>query len=80
MADAANLNDVVFGQDEKEPVIAHPQSQLFHVTLKSLDIPRARFRESMQRVQNTHGSGPMQTADVGLGLLGPGDPLHAGSL
>jgi hypothetical protein len=34
----------------------------------------------MQRMQNAHGGGLIQTAHVSLGLFGPGDPLHAGSL
>ena len=55
-------------------------ARLFHVALKSLDIACARFRESIQRMQDADGSGFIQTANVGLGLFGPGDPLYAGSL
>ncbi len=80
MADTANFNDVVAGADEEEPVVAGPEAEFFSFALKSLDIPSARFRESMQRMQNANGSGLIQTANVRLGLLGPGDPLHAGSL
>jgi hypothetical protein len=79
MSHAANLNDVVAGADEEKPVITDPQSQLFHLALKRLDVPGARFREPMQRVQDAHGGGSIQTTDVSPGLLGPGDSLHAGS-
>lgn len=77
--DPANLNDVVAGADEQEPVIADPESQFFRVALKSLDITSARFRESMQRMQDAHGSPLIQSANVGPGLLCPGNSLHVGS-
>lgn len=80
MADTENLNDIASGAGEEEPVIADPRPQFFPLTLQSLDISCARFRESMQGVQNTHGSGLVQTANVGLSLFSSGDPLHAGSL
>jgi hypothetical protein len=79
MPDTANLDDIVGRADEEEAVIADPQPQLFHAALKRLDIPRARFGESMQRMQNAHRSGFIHTANVGLGLFSPGDPLQAGS-
>jgi hypothetical protein len=41
--------------------------------------PGAGFRKAMQCMKNAHRRGRVQTANIGLGLFRPGDPLHAGS-
>jgi hypothetical protein len=41
--------------------------------------PCGGFRESMQGVGDAHVSGFIQSANVDLGLFGPGDPLQARS-
>jgi hypothetical protein len=51
MADAANLNDVVAGTDEEEPVIASPWSQIFAIALKNLEssVPDSRRHHAFIR-------------------------------
>jgi hypothetical protein len=52
--------------DEEKPVVGDAKPK-FVAPLKGLDIALARFSEAMQGVQNTHGSGFIETANIGLG-------------
>jgi hypothetical protein len=54
VADAADLNNFVAGEDEEEPVIAGPRPELFHTAQKRLDISRAGLGKSVQCMQNAH--------------------------
>jgi hypothetical protein len=78
MEDAPDFESVS-DLDEEKPVVGDAKPK-FVAPLKRLDVALARFSEAMQGVQNTHGSGFIETANIGLGGAGPDDPLHYGSL
>jgi len=78
MKDAANLDGVGIGTDEEEPVVTNAQPKLFS-SLESFHVARARFGKAMQRGENVHRDGLAEPADIGLGWIGPNDPLHFGS-
>ena len=80
MEDAANLDGVGSGIDEKEPVVADAEPQFFPLSPERLHIARARFREAMEGGENAHSCRLVQTADINGGRSGPDDPLYAGSL
>ena len=79
MADVADLDGLIRGMDEEEPVVADPQPQLFRIALERFEVPGARLREAMQGMEHAHGCGPVQSTDIGFGLVRPLDALHAGS-
>ena len=78
MMDAANLDGIEVGTNEEEPVVTDAQPKLFSA-LQRFHVARARFRKAMQGRKNVHGGGLAQAADIGLGRLGPDNPLHFGS-
>ena len=47
MADVADLDGLVRGVDEEEPVVADPQPQLFRIALERFEVPGAGLREAM---------------------------------
>ena len=80
VADAANFDSFLSGVDEEEPIVADPEAQLFPFALKRPNISDAGFSEAMKSVQDAHGGALVEAAYVGPRLVGPGDPLYAGSL
>ncbi len=56
MTDAANLDGVGIGADEKKPVVANAQPKFFS-SLESFHVVRARFYKAMQGGENVHGGG-----------------------
>ena len=79
MADVADLDGFIRGMDEEQPVVADPQPQFSRFALECFEIPGARLREAMQGMEHAHGCGPVQSPNVGFGLVCPLDALHAGS-
>ena len=77
MQDAAHF-DGVADSDKEEPVIADAEPE-FVSSLKRLHVALARFSEAMQGVQNTHGGGLVETANIGFGRVGPDNPHYCGS-
>lgn len=78
MEDAADFEGIV-DVDEEEAVVGDAEAE-FVAALKRLHIALARHSEAMQGVQNTHGGGLIETANIGLGRVCPDDPLQIGPL
>ena len=79
MAHPADLDGVVRGVDEEDPVVTDPEPQLLRIALERFQVPGARLYEAVQGMEHAYGCGFVQVTDVGLGLAGPFDALHAGS-
>jgi len=79
MANAANLDSVAAGVHKEEPVVADAEPQFLDSTLEHLEIAGAGCGEAMQGGQNPHRDGFVERSDIGLALIGPGDPLHTGA-
>ena len=74
MEDAADF-DGVSRSDKEEPVIGDAEAE-FIASLKRLHVTLARLSEALQGGKDTHGGGLIEAADIGLGRLGPDNPLH----
>jgi hypothetical protein len=48
MADSADLDHIVIGVDEKQPVIAHAKSHFFGTALQGLHVPGTGFGETVE--------------------------------
>jgi len=64
--------------DEEKPVVGDAEPE-FVAPLKRLHVALAGAGEAVERGENAHGSLAVDAAHIGLGLLGPDDPLHCGS-
>ena len=71
--------DGISGRGKEEPVIGDAEPE-FVSPLKHLHVAFAGLREAVQGGKDTHGGGLVETADIGLGRLGPNDPLHGALL
>src|SRR4051812_43644381 len=61
---------------EQDVVVADPQAKRpRHVAVQGRDIARTRGGVMYDVVEDAHGGGAIQAADVGLGLVEPLDPV-----
>ena len=79
MTDTANLDNFVRSVNEEESVIGDPEPQFFHIALQRFEVANAELGEAVQGMKHTNSRRLVEFTDVGLGLLGPLDPYHAGS-
>jgi hypothetical protein len=79
MENTSNLDSVRSGADKEEPVVADAKPEFFS-SLECLYVTFAGFHEAMQGIENAHGGGLVQAADIGLSRFRPDDALHLDSL
>jgi hypothetical protein len=63
--------------DEADAVIAHAETKLFGVAFEFLNIAFAGLGKALKRGKDAHGGGNIAPPDIGAGLFGEGDLLHA---
>jgi hypothetical protein len=80
VADAADFDHCFGSVNEKQPMIADPKTQFARASLKHFYVARTRPGEPIQAGENAHCGGPVESTNISLGLFGPGNPFHAGSL
>jgi hypothetical protein len=65
-------------RDKKQPVVPGSETH-FLKPLQTLQISSAGLSEAVKGVENPHRGRLVKNADIGSRLIGPNDPLQAGS-
>jgi hypothetical protein len=75
MTNAEDLHRILF-KDEQDAVVADTEPEgAAHITVKCGDVARAGASKAQDAFKKTHGSGAVQSPDIGFGLFEPLDAV-----